>query len=67
MDLQIFADHLDQLPVFPHFALCHMIVCLLNIRIDLGTGKWCKYFLKTSYFNYNRATIYLHTYFLFTR
>ena len=26
--------------MYPHFTLCHIVVCTLNARIDLGSGKF---------------------------
>lgn len=39
MDLKNLAEQLDQMPMFPYFTLCHIIVCTLNARADLGSGE----------------------------
>lgn len=39
MDVKTLAEHLDRMPMFPYFTLCHIVVCTLNARADLGPGK----------------------------
>lgn len=39
MDLKALAEYLDQMPMYPYFTLCHIVVCTLDARADLGTSK----------------------------
>lgn len=40
MDLKSLAERLNQMPIFPFFTICHVIVCTLNVRSDLGSGEY---------------------------
>jgi len=39
MDLKSIAERLDHMPINPYFSSCHIIVCTILVRSDLGTGE----------------------------